>query len=150
VQEIVFQGILVFQKRALGLAEAKLASLVETAGQIIVQDPLHGSPGNPRELANSRMGATLTFEPQNFHPLLNPRMRVLITVPLNDVQIGSAERKGAHDCHVSPQNPFAADKQLDAIYGVWQQAAIVPFSPALSIFNPFVNQTDLIDLPIRD
>lgn len=70
----------------------------QTAGLIHVQEPLHGGPRHARQRGDQRMGLTMRFEPEDFHPTLHQRIGMIEPLPFDLGHHIRGKLEVAHPC----------------------------------------------------
>ena len=125
VPEIFLQGAFVLQQHRLGTAPVAAADSVQAAFEVLVEVALHRPRGDASELGDLGVGQAVTLQPQHFHLALDVRVRVLVAVPRDHLQVLVREGQFPHGRH-----PVRASRCFPCIaYGGSALAAIRAGSP---------------------
>jgi hypothetical protein len=90
--ERLLQGLLVVAQHALGLAPAELTQGVEASGAVECDVAFGGGVGDAGQPRGLGVGQSLADEPEDFHPLLDARVRVFVAFPVQGLPISLGKR----------------------------------------------------------
>src|SRR3954451_24074856 len=125
VPEVLLDGALVSQQLRARAAPVAAADSVQAAFEVLVEVALYRPQGDASELGDPGVGQAVTLQPQHFHLALDVRVRVLVAVPRDHLQVLVREGQFPHGRH-----PVRAPRCFPCIaYGGSALAAIRASSP---------------------